>query len=49
MLLISLAICSLGVLQIYSATHESAWRNAWMKQCVWLGRQFGILPSHPPN
>lgn len=37
MLLIALAICSLGILQIYSATHGTAWRNVWMKQCVWLG------------
>lgn len=41
MLLISLAICSLGILQIYSATHGTAWRNVWMKQCVWLG--LGLL------
>lgn len=37
MLLVALAICSLGILQIYSATHGTAWRNVWMKQCVWLG------------
>jgi rod shape determining protein RodA len=37
MLLIALAICSLGILQIYSATHGTAWRTVWMKQCVWLG------------
>ncbi len=36
MLLIALAICSLGILQIYSATHATAFRSAWMKQCVWL-------------
>lgn len=37
MLLITLAICSLGILQIYSATHGTPWRNVWMKQCLWLG------------
>jgi rod shape determining protein RodA len=37
MLLIALAICSLGILQIYSATHATPLRSAWMKQCVWLG------------
>ena len=36
MLLIALAICSLGVLQIYSATHGTLWHNAWMKQLLWL-------------
>jgi len=37
MLLVALAICALGILQIYSATHGTPWRNAWLKQCVWLG------------
>jgi rod shape determining protein RodA len=37
MLLLAVVICSLGVLQIYSASHETAWSNAWMKQLVWLG------------
>ena len=29
LLIIALIICSLGVLQIYSATHDTKWRNAW--------------------
>ncbi len=34
---ITLAICGMGVLQIYSATHDSAtWRDSWWKQLVWL-------------
>ena len=33
MLLVALAICALGILQIYSATHGTP----WMKQAVWLG------------
>ncbi len=33
MLLVALAICALGILQIYSATHGTP----WMKQALWLG------------
>lgn len=29
-------ICGLGVLQIYSATHDTGWRDAWWKQIVWI-------------
>ena len=29
-------ICGLGVLQIYSATHDSGWHDAWWKQIVWI-------------
>ena len=41
LLLITLSICSLGVLQIYSATHETVWKDAWWKQIIWIGA--GIL------
>src|SRR5947209_8456230 len=37
LLLITLAICGLGVLQIYSATHDTIWRDAWWKQIVFIG------------
>ena len=36
LLLITLSICALGVLQIYSATHETIWKDAWWKQIVWI-------------
>jgi rod shape determining protein RodA len=36
LLLITLAICGIGVLQIYSATHETIWRDAWWKQIVFV-------------
>ena len=29
-------ICGLGVLQIYSATHDTPFRDAWWKQIVWI-------------
>lgn len=42
LLVIALAICATGVLQIYSATHDTpAWEDAWWKQIVWIG--FGIV------
>jgi len=37
LLLIALSICGLGVLQIYSATHDTVWRDAWWKQIVFVG------------
>lgn len=41
LVLITLAICSLGILQIYSATLGSVFRDAWVRQivytCVGLG------------
>ena len=36
LLLITLAICAAGVLQIYSATHDTIWQDAWWKQIVWV-------------
>lgn len=38
LIVIALLICSTGVLQIYSATHDSVpWEDAWLKQIVWIG------------
>lgn len=34
--IITLVICALGVLQIYSATRDTKWHNAWWKQVVWI-------------
>jgi rod shape determining protein RodA len=36
MMLVALSISALGIMQIYSATHGTAWRNVWMKQGLWL-------------
>ena len=36
-MIVSLAICGLGVLQIYSATMSTKWADAWWKQIVWVG------------
>jgi rod shape determining protein RodA len=44
LLIITLAICGMGVLQIFSATHETAaWRDAWWKQIVWVALGFVLL------
>ena len=37
MVAIALIICVLGVVQIFSATHGSAWDDAWWKQIIWIG------------
>jgi rod shape determining protein RodA len=36
MLVLAFAICGVGVLQIYSATHDTGWHDAWWKQIVWV-------------
>jgi rod shape determining protein RodA len=36
LLTLTLVICALGVLQIYSATLDTVWRDAWWKQIVWM-------------
>jgi hypothetical protein len=36
MVILASAICSLGVLQIFSATHDTSWAGAWWKQVVWV-------------
>jgi len=36
LLAISLTLCAVGVLQIYSATLDTKWRDAWWKQVVWI-------------
>ena len=36
LILVALAIAALGVLQIYSATLDTAWRSAWWKQLLFV-------------
>jgi rod shape determining protein RodA len=33
---VSLALCALGVLQIYSAAASTKWQDAWWKQIIWV-------------
>ncbi|MBV9406034.1 MAG: rod shape-determining protein RodA, partial [Acidobacteriaceae bacterium] len=37
------ALCTLGVLQIYSATLGTKWEDAWWKQIVWILTGFGMM------
>ena len=43
MLFIILVICSIGVLQIFSATHDTVWQGAWWKQVVYIGAGIGLM------
>jgi len=43
LLVITLIICSLGILQIYSATQNTKWSDAWWKQAVWVVVAIGIM------
>ena len=44
LLIISLIICTLGVLQIYSSTHgDTPWRNAWWKQIIYILIGLGLM------
>ena len=36
MLILVCAICALGVLQIFSATRDTRFAEAWWKQAVWI-------------
>ena len=36
MFILALAICSMGVLQIFSATHDTKWSDAWWKQVMYI-------------
>lgn len=41
--IISLVISTLGVMQIYSATHGTGWQNAWWKQIIWIIVGLGLM------
>jgi rod shape determining protein RodA len=43
LLLITLSICALGVLQIYSATRGTIWKDAWWKQIIWVAAGMILL------
>ncbi len=43
LILIAVAICALGILQIYSATLDTAWRSAWWKQILYLVVGLGAM------
>ena len=41
MFLIALTLCGLGILQIFSATHDTIWQDAWWKQFIYVAA--GVL------
>lgn len=43
LILLALSICSLGILQIFSATRDTPWRDAWWKQAIWVGGGFVLM------
>src|SRR5437016_12493924 len=43
MFVLALAICALGVLQIFSATHDTTWTDVWWKQVVWILAGFVVM------
>ncbi len=43
LLILSLIISALGVLQIYSATHDTKWHAVWWKQVLWIVIGLGLL------
>ncbi len=43
MFAVVLAICSLGVLQIFSATHETAFQGSWWKQTLYVVAGIGLM------
>jgi len=43
MFFIVLAICGLGVLQIFSATHDTVWQGSWWKQVGFIAAGFLLM------
>jgi rod shape determining protein RodA len=43
LIIITLALCTLGVLQIYSATGGTKWQDAWWKQLIWVGSGLAMM------
>src|ERR1051326_375591 len=43
LLIIALIICSLGVLQIYSATLDTRFHDAWWKQIAYILAALGVM------
>jgi len=40
---IALLLAAVGVLQIYSATHDTRWQDAWWKQLIWIIVALGLM------
>lgn len=43
LVIVTLALCTLGVLQIYSATLGTKWQDAWWKQILWVASGLAMM------
>lgn len=43
LIVLTLSICALGILQIYSATHDTKWATAWWKQILYVVVGLGAM------
>jgi rod shape determining protein RodA len=43
MVLVLTIICALGVLQIFSATHDTIWQGAWWRQIFYIASGFALM------
>ena len=43
LVIITLIVCALGVLQIFSATRDTRWQDAWWKQILWIGFALALM------
>ncbi len=43
MTIVIMVISAMGILQIYSATRDTVWEDAWWRQALWLGVGFCVM------
>ncbi len=43
MFFVTLVICGLGVLQIFSATHDTVWQGSWWKQTIYIAAGVALM------
>ena len=43
LIIVTLILCTLGVLQVYSATAGTKWNDAWWKQIIWVATGVGMM------
>jgi rod shape determining protein RodA len=41
--LVALLICAIGVVQIYSATHDTVWQGAWWRQLAYVAAGLAVM------
>ena len=43
LMIYTLLICAMGILQIFSATRDTVWEDAWWKQALWVLAGFALM------